>query len=224
MKKAASALLLIFFLCACAETVDSVLRPNFGTQSSDPQSRDKYSPPSAASRTQAAQTAIKTGSAKHNLPRKINPYSPSLGQTAENTNRRSNSPFLSPTERQIPSGVNTHYEQQLKLQKRDPTPDFVLSTPPPKEQSWFGSMFGNNDPEPQSNAPSNCYSGKLTTEGVSCQAMRTNKGRLLTLGGPLRGFRAGDAVCFCGPVAKTSFCQQGITIYLAHIDVRCDAP
>ena len=220
MKKATSALFLIFFLCACAETVDSVLRPNFGTQSSDPQSRDKYSPPSAASRTQAAQNATKTGPAKHNPPLKINPYSPSLGQSAKD----SNLPLSPPTGKPMPSGVNIHYEQQLRLQKRNTTSGYRSNSSRPKERSWFGSMFGNNDPEPQSNASSKCYSGKLTTEGVSCQAMRTNKGRLLTLGGPLRGFGAGDAVCVCGPVAKTSFCQQGITIYLAHIDVRCDAP
>jgi hypothetical protein len=220
MKKAASALLLIFFLSACAETVDSVLRPDFGTQPSVPQSRDKYSPPSAASRTQAAQNATKAGSAQYNPPSEINPYSPSLGQPAEN----SNLPLSPPTGRPVANGVNIHYEQQLRLQKRDTTPGYPPNSAPPKERSWFGSMFGNNDPEPQSNASSKCYSGKLTTEGVSCQAMRTNKGRLLTLGGPLRGFRAGDAVCVCGPVAKTSFCQQGTTIYLAEIDVRCDVP
>ncbi|MDB3953054.1 hypothetical protein N9452_04125 [Alphaproteobacteria bacterium] len=220
MKKAASALFLIFFLSACAETVDTVFRPDFGAQPSDPQSRDKYSPPSAASRIQAAQTATKTGSAKHNPPPKINHYSTSLGQPAEN----SNLPLSPPAGRPIPSGVNIHYEQQLRLQKRDTTPSYPPNNLPPKERSWFGSIFGNNDPEPQSNASSKCYSGKLTTEGVSCQAMRTNKGRLLTLGGPLRGFRAGDVVCVCGPVAKTSFCQQGTTIYLAQIGVRCDTP
>ena len=61
MKKAAAALILIFIISACSETVDSVFRPDFGIQSSDLQSSKNYIPPSATARARAEKTAKKPG-------------------------------------------------------------------------------------------------------------------------------------------------------------------
>ena len=224
MKKAASALILIFIISACSKTVDSVFRPDFAIQSSDPQSPKRYKPLSATARAQAAQTAKKTGSPEAPPARKVDPYIPSLGQPVGNSSLNGKSPSPLPTALMKPSRVDIYYEQQLKLHQGNTKPNYAPFKPPPRERSWFGLIFGNDTSTPQDNPLSNCYIGKLTTEGVSCQAMRTIKGRLLTLGGPLRGFGPGDAVCVCGPLAETSFCQQGTTIYVAQIDTRCDEP
>ena len=224
MKKAAAALILIFIISACSETVDSVFRPDFGIQSSDLQSSKNYIPPSATARARAEKTAKKTGAPKLAPARKVDPYIPSLGQPVGNSSLNGKSPLSLPTALMTPSKVDTYYEQQLKLHQGNTKPNSASPRSPPKERSWFGLIFGSDAPTPQANPPSNCYIGKLTTEGVSCQAMRTLKGRLLTLGGPLRGFGPGDSVCVCGPLAETSFCQQGTTIYVAQIDTRCDKP
>jgi hypothetical protein len=66
-----------------------------------------------------------------------------------------------------------------------------------------------------------CYRGKLTGEGNTCQAMRTENGSLLTLAGPLRGFAAGDAVCVCGIPAAQQFCAQGLTLLIREISDNC---
>ncbi len=60
--------------------------------------------------------------------------------------------------------------------------------------------------------------GTLTREGVECQAMRGDDGRLYTLTGDLpRRLRAGDRVRVAGQVAEVSFCQQGTTISVTRI-------
>ncbi len=66
-----------------------------------------------------------------------------------------------------------------------------------------------------------CYRGRLTEEGNTCQAMRTDDGGLLTLAGPLRGFASGDSVCVCGVAAARPFCEQGVTLLVRDISDSC---
>ena len=54
--------------------------------------------------------------------------------------------------------------------------------------------------------------GRLTREGVECQAFRSKNGILYTLTGNLRGFKAGDRVRVVGRVAQMSTCMQGTTL------------
>ena len=70
-------------------------------------------------------------------------------------------------------------------------------------------------------AGSGCYRGRLTEEGNTCQAMRTDGGSLLTLAGPLRGFGSGDTVCVCGVAASQQFCHQGLTLLVRDISDSC---
>ena len=68
--------------------------------------------------------------------------------------------------------------------------------------------------------------GRLTDEGVECQALRADDGTLYTLSGDLRGFKTGDRVRVAGTIAEVSICQQGITIEIRKIaaDHPRDAP
>lgn len=75
--------------------------------------------------------------------------------------------------------------------------------------------------ETRTAAAGGCYRGRLTAEGNTCQAMRTDGGDLLTLAGPLRGFAAGDAVCVCGVPATQQFCDQGVTLLIREISDNC---
>ena len=59
--------------------------------------------------------------------------------------------------------------------------------------------------------------GTLTDEGVECQALRGDDGRLYTLAGDLSGFSTGDRVRVRGRVAEFSFCQQGTTVEVRQI-------
>ena len=70
--------------------------------------------------------------------------------------------------------------------------------------------------------PDGCYRGRLTDEGDTCQAMRTEDGALFTLGGPLRGFGPGNRVCVCGFPAAEPFCRQGTTFIIREISDNCD--
>jgi hypothetical protein len=76
-------------------------------------------------------------------------------------------------------------------------------------------------PATRTAATGGCYRGRLTAEGNTCQAMRTDGGDLLTLAGPLRGFGAGDTVCVCGIPATQQFCGQGVTLLIREIDADC---
>lgn len=69
--------------------------------------------------------------------------------------------------------------------------------------------------------PPGCYRGRLTGEGETCQAMRTDGGKLITLGGPRRGFVAGDRICVCGVRAPQQFCRQGLTVVIREISDTC---
>lgn len=60
--------------------------------------------------------------------------------------------------------------------------------------------------------------GTLTREGVECQAMRGDDGRLYTLAGRNLGdFFPGDRVRVEGKIAQVSTCQQGTTIAVTRI-------
>ena len=62
-----------------------------------------------------------------------------------------------------------------------------------------------------------CIKGKLTDEGVECQALRTANDELYTLVGDLKGFGIGDEVYVSGTIAEFSFCMQGVTIAIHWI-------
>jgi hypothetical protein len=61
--------------------------------------------------------------------------------------------------------------------------------------------------------------GKLTAEGVECQALREDKtNKLYTLSGNLKSFKTGDHVKVGGSIAEISICQQGTTINVSSIE------
>jgi len=60
--------------------------------------------------------------------------------------------------------------------------------------------------------------GRLTDEGVECQALRGDDGRLYTLTGDLQGFKTGDRVRVSGKVAEVSICMQGTTLVVTKIE------
>ena len=60
--------------------------------------------------------------------------------------------------------------------------------------------------------------GRLTDEGVECQALRADDNELYTLSGDLAGFKAGDHVLVKGDRVRASFCMQGITLRVRHIE------
>ncbi len=59
--------------------------------------------------------------------------------------------------------------------------------------------------------------GRLTGEGVECQALRSKNGVLYTLTGKLGRFKAGDRVRVVGRVAEMSTCMQGTTLVVESI-------
>lgn len=65
--------------------------------------------------------------------------------------------------------------------------------------------------------------GVLTDEGVECQALRGDDGRLYTVAGDLEGFASGDRVRVEGRIAEMSFCMQGTTLTVERIE-RLQAP
>jgi hypothetical protein len=67
------------------------------------------------------------------------------------------------------------------------------------------------------NASGICVRGRLTDEGVECQALRSTTGELYTLVGDLNGFKNGDEVVVSGTIAGISFCMQGTTINVSWI-------
>jgi hypothetical protein len=69
-----------------------------------------------------------------------------------------------------------------------------------------------------SNSPRTiCVKGKLTDEGVECQAFRSTTGELFTLMGNLNGFQNSDEVIVCGTIVDISICMQGTTISVSWI-------
>lgn len=62
--------------------------------------------------------------------------------------------------------------------------------------------------------------GTLTDEGVECQVMRSDDGKLYTLLGDLEDFKMEDHVYIRGQIAEVSFCMQGTTINVEIIEAR----
>lgn len=62
--------------------------------------------------------------------------------------------------------------------------------------------------------------GTLTDEGVECQALRGEDGRLYTLTGDLGTFTTGDEVRVKGTLAEFSSCQQGTTVQVRKIEAE----
>ena len=62
-----------------------------------------------------------------------------------------------------------------------------------------------------------CVRGRLTDEGVECQALRGADGKLYTLGKPKVSAKTGAAVCACGGVVAASICMQGVTIAVTRM-------
>jgi hypothetical protein len=60
--------------------------------------------------------------------------------------------------------------------------------------------------------------GRLTGEGVECQALRTDDNQLFTILGDLRGFQAGDRVTVQGKRVRASACMQGVTVRIKRIE------
>jgi len=73
-----------------------------------------------------------------------------------------------------------------------------------------------------------CVRGRLTGEGVECQALRGVDGKLYTLGKPKvaakSGVEAGVEVCACGGVVAASVCMQGTTIAVTRMSHPDDCP
>lgn len=59
--------------------------------------------------------------------------------------------------------------------------------------------------------------GRLTDEGVECQALRSDDGQLYTLVGDLGGLKADARVRASGQRLEISYCQQGTTIRVSNI-------
>jgi Protein of unknown function (DUF5818) len=78
-------------------------------------------------------------------------------------------------------------------------------------------MAGTEVPHPYLSNQALVIVGTLTSEGVECQAMRSDNNDLFTLVGDLGGFASGDRVEVRGKVAEVSFCQQGTTISVSKI-------
>lgn len=62
--------------------------------------------------------------------------------------------------------------------------------------------------------------GRLTAEGVECQALRADDGTLYTLVGDLKGLKTGDSVLVEGTPVQISICMQGTTLQVRQITRR----
>jgi hypothetical protein len=80
-----------------------------------------------------------------------------------------------------------------------------------------GKDMGKRTEKDVPNANSATITGILTDEGVECPAMRLDDGRLVTLMGDLRGFKAGQRVRIEASRMHKSYCQQGVTMRIHTI-------
>jgi LysM repeat protein len=67
------------------------------------------------------------------------------------------------------------------------------------------------------NLPTRTLSGTLTDEGITCQAMRGDDGRLYTLIGPIGEWRDGDRIRLVANAVDRSLCQQGTTLQVISV-------
>lgn len=87
-------------------------------------------------------------------------------------------------------------------------PAVIRPKPAPQQQGpSVGEMVGIRE-----------VRGTLTDQGVECQALQGDDGQLYTLTGDLQGLETGQRVYVRGRVAEMSFCQQGTTLGVAHIE------
>ena len=69
-----------------------------------------------------------------------------------------------------------------------------------------------------------CVRGRLTGEGVECQALRGDDGTLYTIGKPKVTAKTGVGVCACGRLVSASVCMQGTTIAVTEMRHPDDCP
>jgi hypothetical protein len=67
-----------------------------------------------------------------------------------------------------------------------------------------------------------CVRGRLTDEGVECQALRSTEDELYTLIGDLNGFQNDDQVMVVGTAGASAICMQGTTISIFWIGQSVD--
>lgn len=212
MKLIPLAFFILCLLSGCLTIPNSIFQPDFANKSKSGHPIPPADKQQSAKQntTQSISNPTNTNLSHHNEPNSGNHERPA----------RISSELKSRLPEKTPILVDQYYRQQLNLHKGDTMPGYAPPTTPKTDDSWWYRLFGASKTLPPSTS-TNCYEGILTNEGVTCQAMRTGDGRLLTLGGALRGFGPGDRVCVCGPPSVTSFCQQGTTIYIALIDKSC---
>ena len=122
----------------------------------------------------------------------------------------------------MPSAPQRWLSAAVLLASLATAPDLIAGSVPPAagttEPAWH---LISADPDPISAdqaAPGEvCVRGRLTEEGIECQAMRGADGRLYTLAGDLAGLAPGAEACVCGTVAELSTCMQGTTLAVTRI-------
>jgi len=112
----------------------------------------------------------------------------------------------------IARSFETTVAELLRLNPRIDDPDLIL----------IGQRLVVPDQGAQDSEPGTVVTvtGVLTDEGVECQALRGDDGRLYTIGADLEGFDVGDRVRVRGQVAEMSFCMQGTTLTVEEIERR----
>ena len=60
--------------------------------------------------------------------------------------------------------------------------------------------------------------GRITDEGAECMAMRSDDGKLFTIGRPKEELKPGDRIRVTGTIAEMSFCMQGVTLNVTRIE------
>jgi hypothetical protein len=96
-------------------------------------------------------------------------------------------------------------------------PDVIAGSPPAATGATHPPAHHLVSADPTAVAGEVCVRGRLTDEGVECQAMRGADGRLYTLAGDLAGLVPGAEACVCGRVAELSTCMQGTTLAISRV-------
>lgn len=98
---------------------------------------------------------------------------------------------------------------------------FVVTTPDHDDEAISGrfTVSGTRDEGDRSDEGQiMMLRGRLTSEGVECQAMRTEDGTLYTLAGDTESFQDGDRVAVKARQVGMSVCTQGTTVEV--VDIR----